>query len=89
MYEVYVAVVTTTTLLLKYDTRVHDWTSGEHLWEIKFFSQASYSDYYSKKCLLPKLLYNVTAESLSQTSFSHISTNSLTILTVSTATESP
>ena len=31
IYEVYVAVVTATTLLLKREARVHNWASREHL----------------------------------------------------------
>ena len=45
VYEVYVAVVTATTLLLKLGAQVHNWVSREYLWRAKLFSQASYSGY--------------------------------------------
>jgi len=81
-------VVTATTLLLKYDTRVHNWAFREYLWEVELFSQTSYSGYYSEKMplILPKLLYGMTpAEKLMPNSipekpWTHISVDLITKL---------
>ena len=48
IYEIYVVVVTATTLLLKQDAQVHNWASKKYLWGAKLSSQASYSCYYGE-----------------------------------------
>ena len=46
IYEVYIVVVTATTLLLKLDARVHNWASKRiSLGEAELSSRASYSGY--------------------------------------------
>jgi len=61
VYEVYVAVVTATTLLLKLDAWVHNWASkGTSLGGAKLSSRASYSVLRCKLSpTLPKDLYGI------------------------------
>jgi len=79
IYEVYVVVVTATTLLPKLDAQVHNWASRKYPWEAKLLSQASYSGYEGANCHLfcLKHLYSVTAWSYLDWSSNFSKTNLL------------